>query len=90
MQPVSIRTLGDLSVAYQLSGVCNACHSMRDLAMTVLLANLGPTFPIVGVHIRLRCRECGGRDCGVRVVWTGNPAPGGGLSPMGCQPCSFW
>ena len=75
MQPVTIKNLGDLSTAYQLCGVCNACHSMRDLAMTVLLAKLGPTFPIAGLRTRLRCRECGGHDCGIRVVWMGNPGP---------------
>jgi hypothetical protein len=72
MQPVSIKTLGDLSTAYQLCGVCNGCRSMRQLAMIALLAKLGPAFPIAGVRSRLRCRECGGRDCGIRMVWVGN------------------
>ena len=52
--------------------MCNACHSMRDLKMVVLVAKLDPAFPIAGVRTRLRCRECGSRDCGIRLVWTGN------------------
>jgi hypothetical protein len=71
VQFLTLATLGDLSAAYQLHGVCNACHGMRPLPMVRLLHELGAGFPIGQVRNRLSCRERGGRDCGIRIVWVG-------------------
>lgn len=72
MRPITLAKLGDLSDNYRLHGVCNAYHGMRVLTMVRLLHDLGADFPISAVRYRLRCRECGGRDCGIRIVWCGN------------------
>ena len=49
---------------------------MRVLSLVLLLDRLGADYPIGQVRMRLRCRECDGTDCGIRVVWAGNVAPG--------------
>ena len=71
MNAVTLANLGDLSEKYRLYGVCNTCSTMRLVPMVRVLHDLGAAFPISGVRHRLRCQECGSRDCGIRVVWCG-------------------
>lgn len=72
MTSLTIATLGDLDGAYQLHGVCCACRSMRQIDLAMLLDRLGAAFRIGQVRHRLRCRDCGGRECEIRLIWTGN------------------
>ena len=54
----------------------SATPFMRMLDLEQLLRQLGADFPTGQVEARLRCRECGSKDCGIRIVWAGNVAPG--------------
>jgi hypothetical protein len=71
MTVVSISTIQDLTDKYRLYGVCNTCHRMDRLNLFSLVTRLGATFPIGQVKMKLRCKQCRSKDCGVRIVWVG-------------------
>lgn len=71
MSVVSLVELGDLTAAYRLYGVCNACSRMDKLSVVALATRLGPRHPIARIRDKLRCRRCHSRDCGIRIVWVG-------------------
>ena len=67
---LALQTLADLT-DHHLYGVCNTCSRMQRLKMLVLYDRLGPAQLIATVSRHLKCNECGGRDCGIRIVWAG-------------------
>ena len=66
----TLQSLADLT-DYHLYGVCNTCSRMQRLKMLVLYDRLGRDQPIATVSRHLKCSQCGGRDCGIRIVWAG-------------------
>ena len=76
MASLTIATLGDLDASYELCGVCCACRLMRPLSLPTLLERLSAAFPIAQVRTRLRCSDCSGRQCEIRLVWVGNGPTG--------------
>ena len=72
MSAVALATLADLTKSYRLYGVCNSCRRMEQMNLLKLSMALGAGFPITDVKARLCCSKCGSKDCGIRIVWSGN------------------
>ena len=48
---------------------CNRCSHNAVLAAALLLAELGPDFPVPEVGGRTRCSGCGSKDVATRPAW---------------------
>jgi len=48
---------------------CNRCSHNAVLAADLLMAELGPAFPVPEVGGRLRCTGCGAKDIATRPAW---------------------
>ena len=61
--------LSDLTKNHALSGVCNRCGRMLRLSITRLIMARGD-IEIKTVKDKLKCQDCGSRDCGIRISWS--------------------
>jgi len=52
---------------FSFTGVCDACHRSGWLDRE----HLSEDMTIEVLRNRLTCQECGGRQCGIRIVYTG-------------------
>jgi hypothetical protein len=62
--------LGDLQSAKV--GVfcwCNRCGHHAEAATAMLIAQLGPEFPVPEIGARMRCSACGSKDIATRPAW---------------------
>ena len=48
---------------------CNRCAHNAVLAVEMLIAQLGPDFPVPDVGAHLRCSGCGSKDIAARPAW---------------------
>ena len=63
-----MNTLSDFPAdQFRFLGVCNACGWTDWLDR----ARLADKMTIDALLTRVSCRECGNRDCGIRIVYVG-------------------
>lgn len=48
---------------------CNRCAHNAVVPVEVLIAQLGPDFPVPDVGAHLRCSGCGSKDIAARPAW---------------------
>jgi len=48
---------------------CESCTHQAVIATAVLVAQLGPAFPVPEIARRLRCSACGSKDLHARPDW---------------------
>lgn len=48
---------------------CNRCGHSAEAATAMLVAQLGPDFPVPEVGTRMRCSACGSKDVATRPAW---------------------
>lgn len=48
---------------------CNRCGHRAEAATAMLIAQLGPDFPIPEIGTRMRCGSCGSKDVATRPAW---------------------
>jgi hypothetical protein len=48
---------------------CNRCAHNAVMSVAVLIAQLGPDFPVPDVGGHLRCSGCGSKDIAARPAW---------------------
>jgi len=48
---------------------CNRCGHNAEAATAMLVAQLGPHFPVPEVGGRMRCSACGSKDVATRPAW---------------------
>lgn len=49
---------------------CNRCGHRAEAPATLLVAQLGPEFPVPEIGTRMRCGSCGSKDVATRPAWT--------------------
>ena len=50
---------------------CNRCGHNAVVEIELLVAQLGPDYPVPEVGARLRCSGCGSKDIATRPAWPG-------------------
>ena len=74
--PVDPATLGDLAnEGLHVFCWCHRCGHNAELNTSMLIARLGPLFPVPELGGRMRCTSCEARDVATRPSW---PNHGGG------------
>lgn len=66
-QPATLATLRDAGV-----GVfcwCNRCGHNAEAATAMLIAQLGPHFPVPEIGGQMRCSACNSKDVSTRPAW---------------------
>ena len=48
---------------------CNRCSHRAETPAGVLVAQLGPDFPVPEIGTRMRCGACGSKDVATRPAW---------------------
>ena len=48
---------------------CNRCGHRAEAPVSLLLAQLGPEFPVPEIGTRMRCGSCGSKDVATRPAW---------------------
>jgi len=48
---------------------CNRCGHRAEAPVSLLLAQLGPDFPVPEIGTRMRCGSCGSKDVATRPAW---------------------
>jgi hypothetical protein len=48
---------------------CNRCGHNAEAATAMLIAQLGPAFPVPEIGSRMRCSACGSKDIATRPSW---------------------
>ncbi|MEQ8813395.1 MAG: hypothetical protein RLO51_06880 [Thalassobaculum sp.] len=48
---------------------CNRCGHRAEAPVTLLVAQLGPEFPVPEIGTRMRCGSCGSKDVATRPAW---------------------
>ncbi len=48
---------------------CNRCGHNAVLAVAILIAELGPDYPVPEIGARTRCSGCGSKDVATRPAW---------------------
>ena len=62
--------LGDLlSAKVGVFCWCNRCGHHAEAATAMLVAQLGPDFPVPEIGARMRCSACGSKDVATRPAW---------------------
>ncbi|WP_420566018.1 hypothetical protein [Thalassobaculum sp.] len=48
---------------------CNRCSHYAEASTAMLIAQLGPAFPVPEIGARMRCSSCGSKDVSTRPAW---------------------
>lgn len=48
---------------------CNRCGHHAELETAMLIAQIGPDFPVPEIGARMRCSACGAKDIATRPAW---------------------
>lgn len=51
---------------------CNRCGHHAEATAAMLMAQLGPDFPVPEIGTRMRCSACGAKDVATRPAWEGS------------------
>lgn len=53
---------------------CNRCGHRAEAPATLLVAQLGPDFPVPEIGTRMRCGSCGSKDVATCPAWAAEAA----------------
>ncbi len=71
MTIASTRTLVEIATLFQVYGVCTDCRRMEQLPLAELMDTYGPTFTLIEVRRRVKCRKCGRLTGQIRIIYVG-------------------